>query len=279
VYFNIVGPGYFNTMRTAILRGRAFTDADNQNAPRVAIISQEMANRFWPNQDPLGKRFRMAKSSDSFLEVVGVARDTKVVNPVPWTIPYFYVPVAQHYIPELALQVRSSLPPGTLLHQVEEQIHALEPDLAVSDVMTMEQQIEGANGFFLFNLGARTAGGPGVLALLLAVIGIYGVVSYAVNQRTHEIGVRMAIGAQQRDILSMVLRQGLLLVVIGAAAGIVASLIVAHAVTHFLMGVSPSDPLTFVGVSALLGSAAMLACYLPAHRATRVDPIIALRCE
>lgn len=279
VYYNIVSPTYFNTMRTAILRGRAFTDADNQGAPHVAIISQDMANRFWPGQDPLGKRFRTTKSGDSFVEVVGVAHDAKVVNHVPWTIPYFYVPLAQDFTPRLALQIRSPLPPGILVHQVEEQIHALEPGLAVSDVITMDRQMEGANGFFLFNLGARTAGGLGVLALLLAVIGIYGVVSYAVNQRTHEIGVRMAIGAQHGDILGMVLRQGLTLVGIGATAGIAASLVVAHTVSHFLMGVSPSDPLTFAGVSALLGTVALLACYFPARRATRVDPMIALRCE
>jgi predicted permease len=279
VYFNIVGPAYFNTMRTPLLRGRAFADADNQNAPPVAIISQKMAEQFWPGQDPIGKRFRISKSINAWLEIVGVAHDTKVVNPVPWTIPYFYLPLAQNYTPQLALQIRTPLPPETLALQVEEQVHAVDPALAVSDVMTMDNQIQGANGFFLFNLGARTAGGLGMLALLLAMIGIYGVVSYAVNRRTHEIGVRLSIGAQRSEILGMILRQGMKLVAIGAAMGIVVALVIAHAVSHFLMGVSPNDPLTFVGVSTVLGSAALLACYLPARRATRVDPLIALRCE
>jgi predicted permease len=279
VYFNIVSPTYFNTMRTSLLRGRTFTDADNQNAPPVAIVSQKMAEEFWRGQDPIGKRFRISQSTNAWLEVVGVARDTKVVNPVPWTIPYFYLPLAQHYSSHLALQVRTPLRPETLALQIEEQVHAVDPALAASDVMTMDQQIQGTNGFFLFNLGARTAGGLGILALLLAVIGIYGVISYAVNRRTHEIGVRLAIGAQRSEILRMVLRQGMMLVAIGVAIGIAVALAIAHAVSHFLIGVSPNDPLTFVGASIVLGSAALLACYLPARRATRVDPMIALHCE
>jgi putative ABC transport system permease protein len=279
VYCNIVSPAYFNTMRTSLLRGRAFADTDNQNAPPVAIISQKMAEQFWPGEDPIGKRFGISKSTNAWLEVVGVARDTKVVNPVPWTIPYFYLPLAQNYSSHLALQIRTPLPPETLALQVEEQVHEIDPALAVSDVMTMDQQIQGANGFFLFNLGARTAGGLGVLALLLAVIGIYGVVSYAVNRRAHEIGVRLAIGAQHCDILRMILRQGMALVAIGAAIGIAMALAIAHAVSRFLMGVSSNDPLTIFGVSVVLGSAALLACYLPARRAMRVDPMVALRYE
>jgi predicted permease len=279
VNFNIVTPAYFSTMRTALLRGRAFADADNQNAPPVAIISQKMAEQFWPGEDAIGKRFRISSQDKGWLEVVGVARDTRVVNPVPWTIPYFYLPLAQNYSSHLALQIRTSLPPETLALQVQEQVHEIDPALAVSDVMTMDQQIQGANGFFLFNLGAHTAGGLGMLALLLAVIGIYGMVSYAANRRRHEIGVRLAIGAQRGEILGMILSQGMTLVAIGAAIGIAVALVIAHAVAHFLMGVSPNDPLTFVGVSVVLGSAALVACYLPARRATRVDPMIALHCE
>jgi len=279
VYFNIVNPTYFNTMRISLLRGRAFTDADNQDALPVAIISQKMAEQFWPGEDPVGKRFQISKSNDVWFEVVGVARDTKVVNPVPWTIPYFYLPLAQHYSAQRALQIRTALPPESFALKVSDQIRALDPAMAVSGVMTMDQQIQGANGFFLFNLAARAAGGLGLLALLLAVIGIYGVVSYAVNRRTHEIGVRLAVGAQRSEILRMILRQGMMLVAIGAAIGIAVALAIAHAVSHFLMGVSPNDPLTLVGASVVLGSAALLACYLPAQRATRVDPMIALHRE
>jgi putative ABC transport system permease protein len=279
VHYNIVSPAYFTTMRTPLLRGRAFADSDNPDAPAVAIVSQKMADQFWPAQDPIGKRFRMSKANTSWLEVIGVARDTTVVNPVPWAIPYFYVPVAQHYNSHLALQIRTPLPPEALALPVEEQVHAVDPALAVSDVMTMDQQLQGTNGFFLFNLGARTAGGIGMLALLLAVIGIYGVVSYAVDRRTHEIGVRLAIGAQRGDILAMILRQGMGLVAIGAAIGISLALAIAHAISHFLMGVSPKDPFTFVGVPLVTGSVALVACFLPARRATRVDPIVALHSE
>jgi len=279
IYYNIVGPAYFKTLGVTILRGRPFTDSDSAAAPRVAIISQDMASHFWPGEDPIGKRFRMDKPTGASLEVVGVARDAKYVNPVPWAIPYFYVPLAQDYSAHLALQIRTLLPPQTLARAVDQQLHLLDPALTVSDVLTMDQQIRGVNGLYLLNLGADAAGGLGILALLLAVVGIYGVVSYAASQRTHEIGIRLALGAQPSDILRMVLKQGLLLVAIGASVGIAAALVVSHAVSHFLLGVGPSDPLTFVGVSLLLGGAALLACYIPARRAMRTDPIVALRRE
>jgi macrolide transport system ATP-binding/permease protein len=279
VYFNIVSPKYFNTMRTALLRGRVFADSDNHQTPPVAIVSQKMAEQFWPGEDPVGKRFRIAKAPSAWIEVVGVARDTKVVNPVPWTIPYFYLPLAQNYSSHLALQIRTPLPPEMLALQVEDRVRAIDPALAVYGVLTMDQQIQGANGFFLFHLGSRTAGGLGMLALLLAAIGIYGVVSYTVNRRKHEIGVRLSIGAQRNEILTMILCQGMTLVAGGAVLGIALALAIAHAASHFLLGVSPQDPLTFVGGSVVLGTAALLACYLPARRATRVDPMIALRCE
>jgi predicted permease len=278
VFYNIVGPSYFQTLSVPLLSGRAFASTDTKRAPRVAIISQQMAERFWGRQNAIGKRFRMGKDS-GWLEVIGVCRDAIYVNPALGRVPYFYLPVAQNYTPQLALQIRTPLAPAAVAHEVERQLHELEPNLAVTDVLTMEQQLQGANGFFLLRVGADSAVGLGMLALILAVVGIYGIASYSTSQRTHEIGVRLALGALPRDIRNMVLRQGLLLVGIGAAAGIISALALARAVSGFLIGVSPDDPATFLGVTALLGTAALLACYLPARRATRLDPIAALRSE
>jgi len=278
VFYNIVGPTYFQTLSVPILRGRAFALTDTERAPRVVIVSQQMAERFWQGQDAIGKRFRIGKDSD-WLEVVGVSRNAVYVNPALGRVPYFYVPIAQNYTSQLALQIRTSLPPTALAHEIERQLHALEPSLAVTDVLTMEQQLQGANGFYLLRVGADSAAGLGMLALILAVVGIYGIASYSTSQRTHEIGVRLALGALPWDIRNMVLRQGLLLVGIGTSVGIIAALALARAVSGFLIGVSPNDPVTFLGVTVLLGIAGLLACYLPARRATRLDPCAALRSE
>jgi predicted permease len=278
VFYNIVAPSYFETLSVPILRGRAFTAIDTENAPRVAIVSQQMAERLWPGRDAIGKRFRIGKDL-SWLEVVGVARDASYVNPFLGRVPYFYLPVAQHYTAELALEIRTPLPPATLTHEVERELHALEPSLAVTDVLTLEDQLQGANGFYLLRLGANSAAGLGILALILAVVGIYGVASYSTSQRTHEFGVRLALGALPRDVRNLVLRQGLLLVALGASVGIITGLALARAVSGFLIGISPNDPATFAGVAVLLGVSALLACYLPARRATRLDPIAALRSE
>jgi len=278
VFYNIVAPSYFRTLSVPILRGRAFTDTDTESAPRVAVISQQMAERLWPGQDAAGKRFRIGKDS-RWLEVIGVARDARYVNPFLGRVPYFYLPVAQNYTPELALEIRTPLPPATLTHEVEREVHALEPSLAVTDVLTLEDQLQGANGFFLLRLGANSAAGLGILALILAVVGIYGMASYSTSRRTHEFGVRLALGALPADVRNLVLRQGLLLVGLGASVGIITALVLARTVSGFLVGVSPNDPVTFVGVALLLGTAALVACYIPARRATRLDPLAALRSE
>lgn len=278
VFYNIVGPTYFQTLSVPILSGRAFTSTDTERTPRVAIISQQMAERFWHGQEAIGKRFRVGKDF-GWLEVIGVARNAIYVNPALGRIPYFYVPIAQNYTPQLALQIRTLLPPTALTHEVERQLHGLEPSMAVTDVLTMDQQLQGANGFYLLRVGADSAAGLGMLALILAVVGIYGIASYSTSQRTHEIGVRLALGALPEDIRNMVLRQGLLLLGIGTSAGIITALALAHAVSGFLIGVSPNDPATFLGVTFLLGIAGLLACYLPARRATRLDPCVALRSE
>jgi predicted permease len=261
-----------------ILHGREFRESDDETAPLVAIVNRTMASRFWPGQDPIGKRFSFGKTNGPFWEVVGVAHDSKYVVVFEGSLPYFYVPLAQHYHSRRALQIRSSLPPESLGARVQREIKALDPDMPISDMRTMRQTLTGATGSMLFQVGAYQAGALGILGLVLAVIGVYGVVSYAASQRTREIGIRIALGADQRDVLSLVLVQGVRLVVVGVLAGLAATMMATRVIGVFLY-VSATDPLTFTAVTLLLAAIALWACYLPARRAMRVDPMVALRHE
>ena len=277
--YNVVDPALFQTLRIPILHGRGFTEADNETAPRVAIVSQAMAKRFWPGQDPVGKRFRIRKPANPLLEVVGVARNAKFVSPTPEAEPYFYMPLSQNYTAPMTLQVRSSRAAEALQREVLHEIRALAPDLPLYDVRTMEESLGGITGFFLFRVGADLAAGLGILALFLTTIGVYGVISYAASQRTHEIGLRMALGATGQDILRMVLGQGLRLIGTGVLIGLGIALAVSRALSSLLVGVGASDPMTYTSVAVLLGGLALVAGYIPARRAMRVDAMVALRHE
>jgi len=191
---------------------------------------------------------------------------------------YFYVPFAQNFTSMRVLQIRSLVPPESLANLVEREIRALDSGMPISDLRTMRQSLAGINGFMIFRLGASLAGAMGILGLTLAVVGVYGVVSFAASQRTREIGVRMALGANRRDVLSLVLGQGVWLVIAGLLAGMVGALAITRVMADLLF-VSATDPMTFVVASLLLGSVALLACYIPARRATKVDPMVALRYE
>jgi putative ABC transport system permease protein len=277
---NLVTPTYFDTLRIPIKRGRAFNENDNENAPNVAIVNETMARKFWPNEDALGQRFKSkdAKHQWAEFEVVGIAQDGKYKGVVEDPLPYFYKPLAQEYMPLRNIQVRTSLPPEALELQVASVIQELAPGVAVS-VKTMEQDLQGLNGYLFFKLGAQLTGALGILGLTLAMVGVYSVVSYAAAQRTHEIGIRMALGAGPTDVLRMVMSRSLVTIATGVAIGTVIALVGAKALAGFLVGVSPSDPLTFVGVLALLLAVGLAACLVPAYRATRVDPLVALRYE
>jgi predicted permease len=279
VMYNPVTPRYFETLRIPLLAGRGFTEADTEKAPAVAIINQAMAKKFWPKEDPIGKRFSLKGAAGPFLEVVGMVQDGKYKNVVENPEAFFYRPLNQSYMEFRTLHVRTSVPPETLVPQIEAQIHELAPDVAVSQAQTMSRALDGVNGFFFFRFGAQLSGTMGFLGLILAVIGVYSVVSYATAQRTHEIGIRMALGAAPGDILKMVLRQSLLVVVIGIAVGLAAALVGTRALASLLVGIRPSDPVTFAAVLILLSGVALLACWIPARRATRVSPLVALRYE
>ena len=278
---NMVSPEYFSNMRIQILSGRAFTESDTADSQPVAIVNQELAKRLWHDQDPIGRRFTYEGETkkDAPITVVGVAHNARISDFLNESRPHFYIPLTQEYQATHVLQLRTTVPADTLIPTIEAQVHELDPNLPVYDVMTMEKSLMGANGFFLYKMGAALAGTLGILGLVLAVVGVYGVVSHNAASRTHEIGIRMALGAHPTSVFALVLRHAALLVGAGIVIGIVAALGVTRFLGSFLLNVSSSDPTTFLTVAALLLAAAFLACYIPAHRAMRVDPMEALRYE
>ena len=276
VNFDDVTPGHFETMRIPLISGRDFTDFDREKTTRVAIINEAMAKAIWPGQEPLGKRFAIVKEPE-LLQVIGVVGTTVVGQIGEDPQPTAYLPMRQQYSPFATLVARTNGNPEPLIGAVRAQVQQIDKNLAFTNAQTV-QQILG-QGLWAARMGAALLGLFGALALILASIGIYGVLAYSVAQRTSEIGLRMALGAQPRQVLGLVLKQGMLLATIGAAVGIVVALPVARMAGNLLYGVSTTDPLTYVGITLLLMAVALLACYLPARRATRIDPLIALRVE
>lgn len=278
--YNTISPAYFNTMKIPILRGRIFNDADDEKAPYVAIVNEAMAKRFWRTTDPIGRRFTMASDPKHSLQVIGIVKDSRYQGLSGPIDAYFYVPFAQHYATNSLeiLQVRTSADPTAMIPEIERVIASMAPSLPVFDVNTMVQALYTLNGLLMFQFGAALAAALGILGLLLAVVGVYGVISYAASQQTHEIGIRLALGAQQANILRMVFKHGLLIVAVGLILGLVVAIAAAQVVGNFLI-VSATDPVTYLTVSFLLTAVALLACYIPARRAMKVDPVVALRYE
>jgi predicted permease len=277
--FNAVSPEYFATMRITLNRGRDFSDADNEKAPHVAVINRAMAQRYWPGQDVLGRSFVLTSDPKHLTTIVGVVQNSRMSQPYGPFEPIFYLPVAQSYAPSETLQIRTNQRTQAIIPQVRAIAQSLAPAVPVYGVRTMTDVLHGGNGFLFFEIGAGLAAALGLLGLVLAIIGVYGVMSYAVSQRTQEIGLRIALGAQKRDILRMIGRQGALIVVSGLTVGLLAAFAIARLVSDFLVGIAPSDPITYVAVSALLATVACLATYIPTRRATKVDPMVALRYE
>ncbi len=274
--FDDVTPGHFETMRIPLLGGRDFTAFDRENSTPVVVVNEAMANLVWPGQEAIGKRFAIVLTPNLF-QVVGVVGTTVVgrIGEDPQPVAYF--PMRQQYSPGAALVVRTTGNPEALLGTVRTQAQQIDKNLAFTNGQTV-QQILG-QGLWAARMGAALLGLFGALALILASIGIYGVLAYSVAQRTSEIGLRMALGAQPRQVLGLVLKQGMLLALIGAAVGVLAALPVARLASGLLYGVSATDPLTYGGITLLLMGVALLACYLPARRATRIDPLVALRVD
>lgn len=277
--FNAVGPAFFETTGAALTRGRAFDARDDEHAHAVTIVNETMARTLWPDQEPIGQRFRLGRTGD-WVEVIGVARDGKYVTLGEAPRSYFYLPVAQHYRTPITVIVRAAGDPAALAMPMQRMLNGLDPHLPVFDVRTMRDHVrDSVFGLMPLRLGASMAGVQGAIGLLLAVMGLYAVVSYTVARRTREIGLRMALGAERVDVLRFVMREGMRLTAIGAVLGVLISLGLGVVLSRVLYGVRALDLGVLAAVTVLLCAISAMACYLPARRATRVDPLTALRCE
>jgi predicted permease len=276
---NQVGPRYFETMGIPLLAGREFNRQDVATAPPVVIINETMARRFWPGRNPLGQRLRIPLNNNNFtpyFEVIGLVKDSKYGTLGEEPQPFFYEAILQSYSQQTVLHVRTGGEPRALRHVVRERISALDKSLLV-EVATMRENL--ALAVLPARIAASLLGLLGLLGLSLALVGIYGVISYAVSQRTSEIGLRMALGARSWDVFRLVVGQGMKLTFLGIVLGAASALALTRFLTSLLVGVSPADPLTFATLAVLFSLVALLACYLPARRAAKIDPMLALRHE
>jgi putative ABC transport system permease protein len=288
--WRVVSPDYFRTLSVRLVSGRFLEDADTSKAKPVAVINETLARAHWPNEYPLGRRIRLLNrppgyATTAFLTVVGVVADVKNDGLTEAAGQEVYVPLQQREVAidgmgferQMSLAVRTSGEPLELAKVIRQEVGTLDPSVPVASVRTMEQILATVTVQPRFNmilLGIFAA-----VALVMASVGIYGVLSYSVTQRTHEIGIRLALGAGQGDVLKMVVSQGMGLALTGMVVGVACSFALTRLMAGLLYGVSATDPVTFVAIAALLTGVALLACYLPARRATKVDPVVALRYE
>jgi predicted permease len=272
----IISPNYFPTMQIPIVKGRDFTLQDTKTSQRVVIVSEAFVNRYWPNQEAVGKQLK-SDLKHEWYTVIGVARESKINGLNEKPTPFVYLPLYQVYQPGMIVDARTTGDPAAFSKTLEKTIHELNPDVAVFDVITLELREQFAS--FGQRVGGTFVGAFGLLALILAAVGIYGVTAYATRQRTHEIGIRMALGASKEDILRLVIGHGLRLTFIGVGLGLVAALALTRFLGSMLLGITSTDALTYSSVAILLCAVALFACFIPARRAMRVDPMVALRYE
>jgi predicted permease len=276
---NPVSVSYFDTLGIPLVDGRAFNAQDTATSSPVVILNETLAGRLWPGESAVGKRVVMPGSTMALRTVVGVAHDSKYMAAFETRTPFLYVPMEQEPPTLRAVYARVSGPPGALLPLVQREVAAVDPDVPIADLLTMSQALDGSLGVLLFRVGAIQAAAMGALGLILAVIGVYGVVSYSAVQRTRELGIRLALGATPRAIAKLVIGRGANLVGGGVVVGLGAAGLVTRALSRFFVLVGGNDASTFVTVTALLGAIALFACYLPARRAMKVNPSVALRHE
>ena len=272
----VISPSYFSAMKTPLIKGRYFTDADSDTSTQVIIINDAMARRFWPGEDPVGRRMKvLGEHNEEWRTVVGIVGDLKHFGPDTEAKPEMYRPFLQEPQPLIGLVVRTTGAPTAIAPAVRNAIYAVDRDQPVSHIMPMEDLVADAVAPQQVSMILLTV--LGGVALLLALLGIYGVLSYSITQRTQEIGIRTALGAQQTDVLKLILGQSLKLILIGVVLGVAVAIVIIRLFSSLLFGVSPTDPTTFVVVTAVLFSTALLASYLPARRASQLDPVRALR--
>jgi predicted permease len=272
-----VSPDYFHILGIPLLQGRLFNELDTDNTPQVAVINEAFARAYWPGQDALGKRFKSTRAESPWISIVGIIPNARTESLAEATVPQIYLDVYQTGAKRLAILLRGHLDTAATAEQVREQVQSVDPTLPVSGAQTLNETVSASLSERRFSM--QIVALFALTALLLAGLGIYGVISYIVSARTHEIGIRLALGAQRGDIFRIVLRQGLALALTGAAVGLAGALIVSRLMVKLLYGVTPTDPLTFASVALLLLAVALLGCCIPARRAIRVDPLVALRHE
>ena len=278
-FHNIVGGDYFAAMGIPLLEGRAFTERDDANAPPVAVVSDALAKAIWPGQTALGKRFRFGGADGPVVEIVGVTRGIQDMILGETPKPYVFLPVAQAYRSPMTILVETTSDPTSVARPIRAVVAGLDPSLPVFDVRTMDDHLRNGQAMLFTRLGSAFATVFGLLALVLATIGVYGVVSYSVAQRTREIGVRMALGARRPAIVRLVVGQGMRLGWIGLGVGLVLSVATMGVVSSVLYGVTPRDPVVLGSVVAILSIVVAIASLVPARRAMRIDPMTSLRSQ
>jgi putative ABC transport system permease protein len=272
-----VTPEYFHLIGIPLLRGRLFNEFDNDTTPQVAVVNEAFAHTYWPNEDAIGKRFKSTRPDSPWITVVGIIANARTQSLAQTDVPQLYLNVYQQPAKHLAIFLRGRLDTAATPDRVREQVQALDPTLPVFGAQTLNETLSESLAQRRFSMEMITS--FAATALLLAALGIYGVISYMVSERTHEIGIRLALGARRENILRLVIGQGLRLAIFGAVIGLISAVIVSRLMASMLYGVRTTDPLTFGAVAFLFVGIAMLACYLPARRAMKVDPMVALRCE
>jgi putative ABC transport system permease protein len=271
-----VSSGYFKTMKIPLLRGRMFTDADRKDSPKVVLVSESAARRFWPGEDPIGKPIGIGQNGfDDHVQVIGIVGDVRYRQMDESPRPELYMTFQQSTRPNMVLSLRTQGNPTALTQAVEREVHALNKELPVFDVKTMNERIRDATARARFS--ATLLAIFAAIALVLAAVGIYGVMSFLVTQRTHEIGIRIALGAKPADVLSLVVGRGAVLALAGIAIGVAGASASTRVLGTLLYEVKPGDPATYVTIALVLAAVALLASYIPARRAGSVDPSSALR--
>jgi putative ABC transport system permease protein len=275
--YTVACPNYFRTLGIPVLKGREFTAQDTVNAPGAIVINERMAHDFWPNEDPVGRAIRLGGSDGPRLTIVGVVGDVHFQGLDSPARRQFFRPYTQAGWPVMTMVARSVATPAAYVTPIKKALASVLPDLPVSNVRTMEEVVHNSTGSRRFPMLLLSV--FSVLALVLAAVGIVGVVGHSVTQRTHEIGIRMALGAKTFDVLRLMVNSSMIWVFVGLGVGVAGSIVLTRLLADMLYGVRPLDPAVLGGVALLLGVVALIASYLPARRAAKIDPIAALRCE